>query len=99
MIYNRKNSDVVLLSSAKLFQNVPNPFGQTTMTKNYIPENAGTATIQVANMNGFIMKSINVSSKGNGQLTLSTSQLAAGTFVYSLTVDGVLIDTKKMLFV
>jgi len=34
---------------------------------------------------------------GNGQISLQTAQLTAGTYVYSLYIDGTLIDSKKMV--
>jgi hypothetical protein len=94
---NGLNSNSVLLSSAKLYQNSPNPFNQTTLINYYVPESSGSAVIQVIDMNGKMIKSVSLNSKGNGQLTLETSQLTAGAYTYSLFIDGNLIDTKKMI--
>lgn len=87
------------LSSARLLQNVPNPVDQTTTINYYLPLTAGSSLIQVTGMNGEVIKSIALNGTGTGQLTLQTSQLAAGTYTYSLIVDGSIVDTKKMVVV
>ncbi len=90
------NSEAAL-SNARLEQNIPNPFSQTTQINYFVPQNAGSAAIKVTDMNGITIKSISINSKGNGRLTLSTAELASGTYTYTLLVDGNIIDTKKMV--
>ena len=34
---------------------------------------------------------------GEGSITISANELYAGTYLYSLIVDGRLIDTKQMI--
>ncbi len=87
------------LTSAQLFQNAPNPSGQSTLINYYLPDNSGTAILQVTGINGQIIKSIILSGNGSGQVTLQTGLLAAGTYAYSLYVNGTLVDTKKMVVV
>jgi hypothetical protein len=94
---NKQNAPAVELSSAKLYQNIPNPFSQSTQINYYVPYSAGSAVLQVTDMTGVIIKSVAVNSKGNGQLTLATNQLASGTYAYTLIVDGNIIDTKIMV--
>ena len=91
------NSSAVSLNSAKLFQNAPNPFNQSTHISYYIPQSSGNATIMVTDINGRNIKSVPITATGNGQISLQTAQLTAGTYVYSLYIDGNLIDTKKMV--
>ena len=98
-ISKSSNSSVLSLSSARLFQNVPNPFNQTTQINYFLPQNTGTALIQINGMNGETIKSIALSGTGAGQVSVQTGQLAAGTYTYSLIVDGNLIETKKMVLV
>ena len=43
------------------------------------------------------MKTIRLTEKGVGTLTIRASELAAGAYVYNLVIDGKLIDTKKMI--
>ena len=92
-----KNSSAVLLGSAKLYQNIPNPFNQNTSISYYIPEGSGSARITITDMNGMIVKSIELPSRGNGQLTLETPQLLSGVYTYNLVINGNITDTKKMI--
>jgi hypothetical protein len=94
-----QNSSALALSSARLFQNIPNPFNQTTLINYYLPQNAGTALIRITGINGETIRSIAINGTGAGQLSVQTAQLAAGTYMYSLIVDGNLIDTKRMVLV
>ena len=94
---NGEKSEVLSLSSAKLFQNSPNPFSQSTLINYYVPQNTGVATLQITDMNGATIKTVAVSGSGYGQLRLQTDQLAGGTYIYSLLVDGRLVDSKKMV--
>jgi hypothetical protein len=94
-----QNSSTLALSSARLFQNAPNPFNQTTLINYYLPQNTGTALIRITGINGETIKSIAINGTGAGQLSVQTAQLAAGTYMYTLIVDGNLIDTKRMVLV
>jgi hypothetical protein len=87
----------IALSSAKLDQNIPNPFKQNTLINYYVPESAATAVIQVTGIDGEKIKTFMLTSKGNGEISLQTGQLAAGTYSYSLFINGKLVDTKKMV--
>jgi hypothetical protein len=93
------SSTEIQLSSARLDQNAPNPFNQTTIIHYYVPQTAGNALLTVADMTGKNIKTFPLSTMGSGQLMIQTSQLAAGTYTYSLYVDGNLIDTRKMVVV
>ena len=86
-----------ILSSAKLEQNIPNPFNQTTLINYYVPESAGHAFIKVTGINGEAIKTIQLNGTGSGQITLQTAALVSGNYTYSLYVDGSLIDTKVMV--
>jgi hypothetical protein len=91
------SSGSTTLSSAKLEQNIPNPFNQTTLINYYVPETAGHAFIKVTGINGEAIKIIQLNGTGSGQITLQTATLASGNYTYSLYVDGNLIDTKVMV--
>jgi hypothetical protein len=47
-------------------------------------------------MNGRILKSFSITLKGNGQPVVRAKVLPAGTYQYSLIVDGIMVDSKKM---
>ena len=93
------NQQTVSVSAARMEQNMPNPFNGQTTINYYLPQNVGSAIIKVTAADGKMVKSVALSAKGNGQLNLQTAQLAAGTYRYSLIVDGKLIDTKTIVLV
>jgi len=54
------------------------------------------ATILIHNINGQLIESIAIQQFGEGALELQTTNLSNGQYTYSLEVDGLIIDTKKM---
>lgn len=91
------NTTIVELTNARLDQNVPNPFDQSTTIDYYIPKSFANAAIQFISPDGEIIKSVPIAAKGNGQLILKVGELCAGTYQYSLIVDGKIIDTRQMI--
>ena len=83
--------------NARLEQNQPNPTASSTTIKYFVPEQTLKAVIKITNANSREIKSINISQKSNGQIILQTNDLTAGTYFYSLIIDGKNIDTKKMI--
>ena len=90
------SSQTVTMDAATLAQNAPNPFNQTTTINYAVPTKASNATLQIFDLNGAMLKSVNLA-KGNGQVTINAGELAAGTYSYNLVVDGNIVDTKKMV--
>lgn len=95
-----KNSNIstskLSTNTATLAQNTPNPGRQSTTISYYIPKTAGSAMLKITALNGENIKTQNLTTKGSGTYTLQTANFAAGTYTYSLYVDGNLIDTKKL---
>lgn len=84
-------------AAAKLWQNVPNPFSQTTNIKCFIPDGGKTASILIFDLTGALKKTVSVSGKGEVNVTINAKELVAGMYHYSLIIDGQEIDTKKMI--
>jgi hypothetical protein len=82
-------------SKASMKQNVPNPVLNSTTIRYFIPNEARAARILVTNAKGQQLKVFNVS--GDGSVNFSVGTLAAGTYTYSLVVDGITISAKKMV--
>ncbi|HOK99901.1 MAG TPA: T9SS type A sorting domain-containing protein, partial [Bacteroidales bacterium] len=80
-----------------LYQNVPNPFSQSTTIEYYLANDFQRATLNIYDMNGTQLKSITLHQKGYGNVTLNGYELKAGIYMYALIVDGQIIDTKKMV--
>jgi hypothetical protein len=77
-------------------QNKPNPFNKETVIEYNIVE-SGSASILVFDMNGRLLKTIPVKIPGQGSITINASDFKAGMYYYSLIVNDVEIDTKKMI--
>jgi hypothetical protein len=84
-------------SSALLYQNTPNPFNQQTSIQYFIPTNAKSASIMVFDLNGKLMSTFPINTFGKNAVTINSNKLSPGMFVYSLVVDGAIIDTKRMI--
>ena len=83
--------------AAMLYQNTPNPFTEETVISYIVPTEAQQASIYIYNMLGEQLSKYDISAFGEGYITISANELYAGTFLYSLVVDGKLIDTKQMI--
>jgi len=81
---------------ASLQQNIPNPFNHTTIINYTLPKTYSSAKIIVTDKGGKILKQVNISGSGNGNLNVDASTLSSGAYQYSLYVDGKLVDTKQM---
>jgi hypothetical protein len=85
------------LTDAKLFQNQPNPFNNQTSIRYFIPKSTQHAELQISDFNGRIIKLIPIETRGEGKTLLQTDDLSAGSFTYSLVLDGILLETKRMV--
>ncbi|HVX26975.1 MAG TPA: tail fiber domain-containing protein, partial [Parafilimonas sp.] len=91
------SAQVATLTSAALFQNAPNPYKNNTTIQYNLPAKFSSAQIVVTDNSGKTLKQINISGAGKGSININASTLAAGTYNYSLMIDGRLIDTKQMV--
>jgi len=91
------STDISSSDVAQLAQNVPNPTKNGTSISYYLPKSAKTASIEVYNISGQLVKSLPLREKGNGTITLSGSELQSGTYVYSMITDGKVTGSKKMV--
>ncbi len=91
------NNAVAQSAIPTLEQNVPNPFRENTTIKYYLPSDSRTATITISDLNGEQLKQFDLQSKGFGQVLISGGSFTAGTYVYTLTVNGKQVDSKKMM--
>lgn len=99
LISNMQNGTVASLDGVlpSLKQNSPNPFSSNTIISYFIPSNSKSAQLIVTTLNGQVLKNIPLSKYGEGQVTIQAGELAAGSYVYTLTVDGRRVDTKQMI--
>jgi hypothetical protein len=99
MVLELKNGRTgpVTITSAYLEQNSPNPVNGSTVIRYRIPETSTSARLILTNAKGQIVKMVNINNKGTGQLSLNTISLAAGTYNYTLYVDGRQVDAKRLV--
>jgi hypothetical protein len=85
------------LSTASLDQNIPNPLNNSTSIHYSVPSGSSKALLNITDNNGNTVKQIQLNGMGNGLVNIETSGLSAGTYSYTLIVDGKQIETKKMV--
>ena len=81
---------------AVLYQNAPNPFSVRTEIKFELPNDAKNSSIMIFNMQGVLMKQIQIQ-RQQKSVIINGSELTAGMYLYSLIVDGKEVDTKRMI--
>lgn len=82
---------------SRLFQNYPNPSVDKTTIRYELPEEVNEAVIAIFDLNGKELRSYNLNKGGVGELELPSNILKPGTYVYKLRVEGVEIDSKRMI--
>ncbi|MHA4807812.1 T9SS type A sorting domain-containing protein [Flavitalea flava] len=104
MILNRQplsNLQTNALKSANatwLGNNRPNPSTNSTTIEYSLPGDVNAATCQVYSLDGKLINTVSLSpAAGKGQVQLSTGKLTSGMYIYSLIVNGKVVDTKKMV--
>ncbi|MEO1808539.1 MAG: tail fiber domain-containing protein, partial [Bacteroidota bacterium] len=81
---------------ATLFQNEPNPFASSTTIRYQIPGTFERAELYIFDMQGKKVKTFE-GLNARGQVEILGSTLDAGTYIYTLVVDGQEMDTKRMI--
>jgi len=84
-------------ATAVLHQNAPNPFTQDTNINFYIPETANAASLNIYDLQGKQLMQYTIVQRGEGSQIISGNHFSAGMYLYSLIVDGTVIDTKRMI--
>ena len=92
-----KKYDTPHSNNSALFQNNPNPFNESTTINFYIDNNSRTASVNIYSIDGHLVKSFAIHRTGDGKVKIDAGELVSGIYVYTLIVDGVLIDSKQMI--
>jgi len=91
------NDVTVAPESPRLFQNIPNPYDNTTSIGYFIPLDHQRASIVISTTTGQILRKIDITRFGEGEISVNRSRMASAMYLYTLYVDGKRIDTKRML--
>jgi hypothetical protein len=84
-------------AKARLEQNAPNPFNTNTTIAYQIPDGTSKAAIVVRTSEGKVWRSFDGLAAGQGQLVIAAGTLTAGSYTYSLVIDGTATETRTML--
>jgi hypothetical protein len=83
-------------TSNVLYQNTPNPFKEQTIIRFSLADDVKDASICIFDMTGKMLKKQPISS-GDSSVSVNGYELGEGMFLYSLIVNGQVIDTKRMV--
>ena len=88
----------VVVNGYALSQNYPNPFNPSTKISFELPQ-SGYTTLKVYDMLGNEVVTLvqNELTSGNHSVDFNAANLASGTYVYQLNVNGVRITNKMVL--
>ncbi len=85
------------LTGVQLDQNQPNPFSRNTRIRYFLPEKTTSASLLITNLEGRQLKRIDIDQRGEGTITLQANSLPAGMYLYTLLVDGEILETRRMV--
>lgn len=92
-------SSIGVSTEAALGQNTPNPFVISTTVRLSVPGSAQLVLLSIHDMSGKQLRQLTIAGRGDLSIALTNEGLAPGMYLYSLTVDGNLIGTKRMIIV
>lgn len=84
--------------NTRLLQNRPNPANGSTVIEYSLNDN-GTALLTITDMTGITRKVFSGLAKGNNRLTINAGELAPGIYNYTLSIDGKIAGSRKMIIV
>lgn len=80
----------------KLYQNKPNPFNENTVIEYTITGAGANSYLAIYDLTGKELLRFTTKA-GKGNVIINAGRLSDGMYLYSLIVDGVEVDTKKMI--
>ena len=91
------NSATLDLGQVELEQNAPNPFAAATRITYTLPAAVTGATITIVDTQGRVVKTLANLSGGRQTVELQANSLAAGIYIYTLSVNGKEVASKRMV--
>ncbi len=82
-----------------LEQNHPNPSADLTTISYRIPKGTQEALLRFTTAKGQIVRQFELTERGYGQIQVHTNTLSKGTYFYSLVINGITVQTRKMALV
>ncbi len=78
-------------------QNRPNPFTDKTTIELSIPESVSKASLFIYDMNGKQIDRIDIADRGTTNVSITSTGLTEGMYLYSFVADGKIVSTKRMI--
>jgi hypothetical protein len=92
---NDKAIDKPAVEKARIVSVNPNPFAKTTSVHYSVPASTQQAELRLMNISGAIIKTIAINNKQpDGNIALSESFMAKGSYLLVLIADGKVADSK-----
>jgi trimeric autotransporter adhesin len=85
------------MTGFSMSQNEPNPFTHETLIRYVLPQQTGTAFMNVYDLSGKQVKTFSLTEKGAASIVMTSDKLAAGIYIYSIIADGKVMDSKRMI--
>jgi len=88
-------------TTSYLNQNQPNPLYISTDIEYQLPDNKSIAYILIQDLNGQTITRFDLQKSNKGKITFNAQQygISSGTYIYSLIVNEIVIESKKMIFI
>lgn len=96
MAMSTNSSEAVIRDEARLSDNYPNPFSESTVITAYLPGTETEGKVVVYNTLGETVRTYMLSAKEN-TINISKGELKNGIYFYTLIVNDKNISTKKMI--
>lgn len=93
----KKSMEVAFEDVPQLFQNVPNPFTESTNISMYIPESIQDAHLNIYNLQGTQLKTYIINGREYCEYEISGFEFNSGIYLYTLILDGMALESKKMI--
>lgn len=93
------SSGALALTGGYIGQNSPNPVRSSTVISYTLPQQYSKAILIIYDATGKTIKQFGLSGTGNSTLRIDASGIASGEYNYSMYIDNVLVDTKKMIVI
>ena len=91
------NIDNSSFSHNVTLQKISNPVDGNIIIRCRIPENSQKANLRIVDVMGNIMKQTDIISRGTSEISINDNEFSPGIYIYSLIIDGKLVDSKKMV--
>lgn len=97
--FKERNQELLQFSNTKIISVSPNPSNDMITVSINIEKEIQTATLQVHDLNGLVLSSLNLKERANNiTKTLQKDNFGKGIYIISLVVNGKSVDTKKIVF-